>query len=363
MDWHSLDKLMEWFKTFLLLNPKMKNNLTYKTLKNFSEGKYSWNDYKKVKYWLDHIHDYQDAKQYLSEQWDEINEQEQPDEDSLKHIYYEIEHQIFAEERKTARKKRWFNHYQQAAAILLIPLLAFSAWSYFIGPSSTNDQAWVEINAPEGSRTQFSLPDGSTGWLNSGSKLKYNPVFEVRNVELQGEAWFDVQHDETVFTVKTKNMDIRVLGTQFNVMTYADEDFAEVVLENGSVEVLATHHLFEKTLAPGEKLKYVPQKNIFKVQQVDTKPYTAWKEGYLLLDNEILEIAVARMERWYNVDIEIEDETLRNYRFRATFQDEPLEEILRLLAISTPMDYTIEKRETSGKHIYPKKKVIIKQRK
>jgi transmembrane sensor len=341
----------------------MKNDVTYKTLKKFSEGKYSWNDYKKVKNWFNRIHDYQEAKQYLSEQWSEINKQDQPDEHSLKHIYYEIEHQILLEERKKARKERWLRLYQKAAAILLIPLLAFSACYYFIGQPSTENQAWVEINAPEGTRTQFSLPDGSTGWLNSGSKLKYNPVFEVRNVELQGEAWFDVQHDETIFTVNTENMDIRVLGTQFNVMTYAGESFAEVVLEEGKVEVQGTDAYFEKILAPGEKLKYLPDENRFGVQQVDTKPYTAWKEGFLLLDNEPLGIAVARIERWYNVDIEIKDETLRNYRFRASFQDEPLEEVLRLLAVSTPMEYTIEKREASDENIYRKKKVTIKLKK
>jgi len=348
--------------TLLLLNQKMKNDVTYKTLKIFSEGKYSWNDYKKVKNWFNRIHDYQEAKQYLAEQWNEFNEQEQPDEHSLKHIYYEIEHQIFAEERKKARQKRWLGFYQKAAAILLIPLLAFSAWYYFIGPPPIDSQAWVEINAPEGARSQFSLPDGSTGWLNSGSKLKYNPVFEARKVELQGEAWFDVQHDETIFTVNTENMDIRVLGTQFNVMTYSDINFAEVVLEEGKVEVQGTRGHFEKTLAPGEKLKLSLDENTFNVQQVDTKPYTVWKEGFLLLDNEPLELAVARMERWYNVDIEIKDETLKSYRFKATFEDEPLEEVLKLLAVSTPMEYTIEKREMTNNNIYRKKKVTIKRK-
>lgn len=342
----------------------MKNDVTYKTLKKFSEGKYSWNDYKKVKNWFNRIHDYQEAKQYLSEQWNEINEQEQPDEHSLKHIYYEIEHQIFTEERKKARKKRWLSFYQKTAAILLIPLLAFSAWYYFSGPPPTdNNQAWVEINAPEGTRTQFSLPDGSTGWLNSGSKLKYNPEFAARNVELQGEAWFDVQHDETIFTVNTDYMDVRVMGTQFNVMTYPDINFAEVVLEEGKVEVQGTDAYFEKILVPGEKLKYSLEENRFRVQQVDTKPYTAWKEGFLLLDDEPLETAAARIERWYNVDIEIKDEKLKNYRFKATFQDEPLEEVLRLLAMTTPMEYTIEKRETGDENVYRKKKVIIEQKK
>lgn len=340
----------------------MKNDVTYKILKNFSEGNYSWNDYKKVRDWFNRIHDYQEAKHYLSEHWNEINDQEQPDEHSLKHIYYEIEHQILLEERKKARKERWLRFYQKAAAILLIPLLAFSAWYYFIGPSPTDNQAWVEIVAPQGTRTQFSLPDGSTGWLNSGSKLKYNPVFKTRNVELEGEAWFDVEHDETTFTVKTQNLDISVLGTQFNVMAYSDLDFAEVVLEEGKVEVQGIEQYFERMLSPGEKLKFLPEENRYRVRQIDTKPYTVWKDGLLMLDNEPFELAILRLERWYNVDIEIKDEVLKSYRFKATFEDEPLEEVLRLLAFSTPMEYTIEKREITNENIYRKKKVTIKRK-
>jgi ferric-dicitrate binding protein FerR (iron transport regulator) len=76
-----------------------------------------------------------------------------------------------------------------------------------------------------------------------------------------------------------------------------------------------------------------------------------------------VETAVARIERWYNVDIEIKDETLKSYRFKATFQDEPLEEVLRLLAMTTPMEYTIEKREIVDENVYRKKKVIIEQKK
>ena len=338
----------------------MKNEATYKILRRFSEGKYSWNDYKKVKNWFDQIHNFQEAKEYLENHWKEINEQEDASEQSLKHIYYEVEYQILLEERRKERKKRWSNRYQKVAAILIIPLLAFSAWQFFNDFQSKNNAAWVEINAPEGSRTQFSLPDGSTGWLNSGSKLKYNPVFKERDVELKGEAWFDVEHNKNTFTVKTPNMDICVLGTQFNVMSYSDENFTEVVLEDGKVEVIGTYNYFEKELVPGEKLRYLPDANKFQVYQVDTKPYTAWKDGYLMLDDETLEQAVSRMERWYNVDIDIQNETLRNYRFKATFQDEPLEEVLRLMSISTPIEYTIEKRESNGDNFYEKKKVQIK---
>lgn len=342
----------------------MKDDLTYKTLEKFIKGEYSWNDYLKIKKWIDNIHDFKEAKEYLATHWDAENKEQQPDERSLKHVYYEVEHQIFREEQRLARKRKWWNVYRQAAAVLLIPLLALAAWFYLRDDVSTaGDLAWVEINAPEGTRTQFALPDGTMGWLNSGSALKYNPVFKTRQVELKGEAWFDVEHDESVFSVNTADMDIRVLGTQFNVMAYPDIEFAVVVLETGKVEIEGTKGYFEKTITPGEKLTFLPEENKYQVQQVETEPYTAWKDGYLMIDNETLEQAITRIERWYNADIEIKDETLRSYRFKATFQDEPLEEVLRLMAITTPMDYTIEKRQAGTDNIYKKKKVTIKQKK
>jgi ferric-dicitrate binding protein FerR (iron transport regulator) len=171
-----------------------------------------------------------------------------------------------------------------------------------------------------------------------------------------------VKHDETGFTVTTEEIDIKVLGTQFNVMAYPDVDFTEVVLEQGKVEVAGTSAHFEKTLAPGEKLIFLPKENKYQLKQVDTEAYTAWKDGYLMLNDETLENAAYRIERWYNVDIEIKDETLKNYRFKATFQDEPLEEVLRLMAISTPMEYTIEKREAGSDNVYKKRKVTIKRK-
>ena len=342
----------------------MKKEITYKTLENFSKGIYSWNDYLEVKHWITNIHDEKEAKEYLEKQWDAENSATQPDERSLRHIFYEVEHQIILEEKRQARKTKWLIIYKQAAAVLLIPLLIFTAWYLVNNKHFTENShaALVEINAPEGARTRFTLPDGTAGWLNGGSVLQYNPVFKTRHVILEGEAWFDVKHNETLFTVNTNRIDIHVLGTQFNVMAYPDVEFTVVVLENGKVEVGGTQARFEKTLAPGDKLTFFPGENKYRVQQVETEPYTAWKDGYLLIDNETLYQALARIERWYNADIEIRDETLKNYRFKATFQDEPLEEVLRLMALTTPMEYTIEKREIGADSLYEKKRVIIKRK-
>ena len=129
-----------------------------------------------------------------------INNQYKND-DSLNHIFEKIQYNILLEEKKETKKLLCGAIYQQVAAILLIPVLAFSLWYYFSAKTDNNvpaqelAQSWVEINAPDGARVEFFLPDSSRGWLNSGSKLKYPAVFKgERKVELTGEAWFDVKH-------------------------------------------------------------------------------------------------------------------------------------------------------------------------
>jgi transmembrane sensor len=340
----------------------MEKNIIYKTLEKFSNGNYSWNEYQKVKNWFENIHNFNDVKSFLKEQWNTLNQSDSPDDRSLDHLYRQIEYHILLEEKKEAKKINLWRIYRQAAAILLIPVLIFSVW-YFLREKTAadTDLAWVEIQAPHSSRIQFSLPDGSAGWLNSGSVLKYNPVFsKKRQVQLTGEAWFDVQPSDVQFQVKTADFNVNVLGTEFNVTAYEDDYFSQVVLVNGKVNVTGNKQILNQTLSPGERILVYPAENKFNIRTVDTESLTAWKDGLLLLDHEPLELAVKRIERWYNVEIIVEDELLKKYRFKATFEDEPLEEVLKLLSVSTPMDYTFEKREEDPDGIYKKKRVRIK---
>ncbi len=333
-------------------------------LRRYSSGKYSWYDYLKVKDWVSSIHEQPEVSQFLKTEWNKKNAEKNDNKKSLIHILNKIEHQILLEEIQKNKKARWLNLLSKAAAILFIPLLIFAVWSYFLHPSIQSKVAWAEIHSPEGARTQFSLPDGSTGWLNSGSILKYDPTFSnERVVELTGEAFFDVVHDNSTFKVRSGKTDITVLGTQFNVMAYSNINFTEIVLERGRIQVNGTEKTFSRILNPGQKLKFFPEENKIQIHKVDTKSYTAWKDGFLILDNETLEQASNRIERWYNVEIKIQDETLKNYRFKATFQGEPLEEVLRLMAISTPIKYTIEKRMTDPNNLYIKKKVTLELKK
>ena len=163
----------------------MRDNFDYNTLLNFSKGKYSYNDYLKVKNWFNRVEENMEMKEQLFAQWKELNNVDESKDDSLHHIFGKIQYTILLEEKKIAKNRVIWNFYRQAAAILIIPVLAFSLWYYISSKSfqptslpQSIAQGWVEINAPDGARVEFFLPDSSSGWLNSGAKLKYPSVFD-----------------------------------------------------------------------------------------------------------------------------------------------------------------------------------------
>ena len=334
--------------------------INYNTLLDFSKGKYSYNEYLKVKHWFTNVRDDAKFEEQLFDQFKELADT--TNSKSLHPIFEKIQYHILLEEKRNERKRNIWFYYRQVAAIL-IPLIAISASLYFsTKPSQTNAQAWLEINVPEGARIEFLLPDSTSGWLNSGAKLKYPAEFtRNRKVELVGEAFFKVKHIEfSDFTVGVKDMDIKVLGTKFNVSAYANEAVTEVVLKEGKVEINGTTAAFSHTLHPGEKISYNHETSSINSTAVDPNVYSAWTNGYLVIDNEPLSQVAKKLERWYSAEISIQDEALKNFRFKATFQEETLEEVLRFIAMTTPIAYKIENREQSSNGILKKKQVIIK---
>ena len=204
----------------------MTKPIYHKNIIRFLEGKYSYNDYLKVKQWLNEWEENPEIREELLTQWKEIHNNSVETCQSLQHIFEKIQYAILLEEKKSTRKSVLWNFYRQAAAILLIPVLAFSLWYYVsteksgvTGASPLMASSWVEINAPEGARVEFFLPDSTSGWLNSGSKLKYPSVFEQhRKVQLTGEAYFEVkQMVQSDFVVSVPDLDVKVLGTKFNI--------------------------------------------------------------------------------------------------------------------------------------------------
>jgi transmembrane sensor len=242
--------------------------------------------------------------------------------------------------------------------------------------ASADKIAQSEVSTKNGSRTKIQLPDGSSVWLNSSSKLVYNNEhfgIGVREVSLVGEAYFDVvKNPNKPFIIHTAKMDIKVLGTAFNVKCYPGEKTTETSLIRGSVEVTLKDRQEKIIMKPNEKLiinnddfksvvkvseqrvkqqPAISQKNspIIELGHVTLFPKdnliveTAWKENQLVFSNETLEEIAVKMERWYGVSIVIGSEKLKKEQLTGIFEKETVYQALNALQITTPFNYKVEK--------------------
>jgi len=239
---------------------------------------------------------------------------------------------------------------RQAAAVLVLSVVFSVAVNYFLNPKpkpETNEVVCQEIKAAFGTQTRLTLADGSAVWLNSGSTLKFPLSFdqtESREVTLKGEGYFEVKkNSRKPFIVNTSNLHVKVIGTSFNINAYEDEKHIEVALIEGKVELLKQlkgETVPVMTLNPSEIADYDTDNNhIHLKKETEINRYTAWKEGKIVFFDDPAEKVVSRLENWYNVDIEIADNRLLAYHFTATFGQESLDQVLKYLSISTPLNY------------------------
>lgn len=172
---------------------------------------------------------------------------------------------------------------------------------------------------PYGKRSKIKLSDGSTVWINSGSRLIYPATFgkTKREVYLEGEAIFDVSHNEALpFIVNSENQVIEVLGTVFNVNNYADEGTAFTVLKSGSVQIRYDQDTSESLrITPGTYASYNKSTKEITSRAVDTERFFSWREGVMIFKNDDLNTIMRTLSRYYNIDISIENEKLSRETF------------------------------------------------
>lgn len=247
-----------------------------------------------------------------------------------------------------AGKKETFAHwflqsYSKVAAILLLPLLLVSA--FILYTHFTTDVSIAEIRAPKGSRVQFTLPDGSVGYLNGGSSIKYATDFdEERLVALSGEGFFEVKKDEKhPFTVQTDVANIQVLGTRFDVCAYSTDPEIVTTLEEGAVKIWGKNSSVSALLKPGQQNKYDRETGKMRTLNVKTDLFTSWKDETLRFDNASFADVVKKMERWYGVRILLDPEMQNTERYTMTIRTESLREMMGLLSITMPLSYSIKK--------------------
>ncbi|WP_169472228.1 FecR family protein [Pedobacter hiemivivus] len=169
------------------------------------------------------------------------------------------------------------------------------------------------ISTPRGGQYQVNLPDGTRVWLNAESVIKFPISFvdlKERRVELQGEAYFEVEKDAAKpFFVSTDKQEVRVLGTHFNISSYKNELDTKTTLLEGSVKVrlLNTKRVSQKVLKPGDQSQIRATSAQINVVTVDPQSEIAWKNGRFFFENEPIEDIMKQIKRWYDVDVEYED--------------------------------------------------------
>lgn len=204
------------------------------------------------------------------------------------------------------------------------------------------------LKIPRGGEYRLKLSDGTIVFLNSESELRYPINFGtmLREVELKGEAFFEVAEDQQrPFVVKAEQVHVKVLGTSFNVNTY-DKDYIETVLVNGSVGIQVDGNDQEWRVKPNELARFDRKNKTIEVTEVDVLPYVTWKEGHFLFKNQSLEQIMDIMARWYDIKVEFQDESIRDLHFTGDIKRHAdFSVILKALTSSVNVDYKLNGHE------------------
>lgn len=250
---------------------------------------------------------------------------------------------------------KWYRTWSVAAvAIVLLGLITVTA--YWQGSRQIQSNfSDIVVEAPLGSKTKLTLPDGSTVWLNAGSKMVYSQGFGVsdRRLAFQGEGYFEVEkNDEMPFLVQTHDVNVTVVGTKFNFRNYPEDEEAVVELLEGKVAL--ENQLKEEAvryLSPNEKMVLHKATGEMDITSAKVKEATLWTENILLFDEDLLPDIVRELERSYHIQIEIENEDLKQTRFYGQFNqlEQNIYDVLDMLSETGKLKYHEE-----GKVIYLK---------
>jgi transmembrane sensor len=286
--------------------------------------------------------------------------------------------------QSSQKARRIYYRYAQIAALFLAVFTLGSLVSYLtLSPDhKIYGEGIFEISVPLGSRSRIVLPDSSIVWLNAGSMLSYPHDFNYteRLVKLEGEAYFDITTNPIKpFIVKTSHLDVKALGTQFNVKAYPDDNAILTTLVEGKLIIEMpgkerpliyaleprqsfTYQITEKsalrlnTFEPVIEENEKPEKAVIETPiPADSKPlllvksnirpekYTSWKDETWIIEGETMDDMAKMMERRFNTKIEMKSADLKRYRFTGKIKNETLEQVLEILSMTTPLKYTVGK--------------------
>lgn len=248
-------------------------------------------------------------------------------------------------------------HMYAYAALILATVITLLLW-WMMVPSTTaeklsEENAMTEADSkiqehviPKGKRSRILLEDGTQVWMNADSKLEYDETFltsKTREVTLKGEAYFEVTPDKTrPFIVHIQGVDIKVLGTAFNVKGYDGESQVEATLVHGKISIAGKGDKEQVTLAANQRAVFLKERKKLLVENnVEADTYTSWRKGVLVFEDQPVSEILPVLERTFNVTIHTDAATALDCRFTAKISNKSLQEVLELFKTSDTIVYNI----------------------
>lgn len=285
-------------------------------------------------------------------------------------------------------ENRWVVQLLKIAAVFIIAFFIGKYSDFFQNKKAGEDlnkiSNWnkmgnfIEVRAPKGSKAEVVLFDGTRVKLNANSSLKYSKQYNINNREvyLVGEAYFQVAKNKKIpFIVKTSDVNIRAVGTAFNVKAYPEEKKIETTLVNGVVEIRINNAKIGKnaklTLKPNQVAEFIKgtedlgisnpntttsQKfaekkdeapHIVVIQHIDPEIYTSWKDKQWIIEHEELGDLAIQLERRYDVAISFKNESLKGYKITGKLNDETLQQVLDAIKLTVPIAYDINHKQVT----------------
>lgn len=267
-------------------------------------------------------------------------------------------------------RKVYINLARIAAIFILAVIISVTYQKIFVktAGTQTGEITYQQVKAAFGTQSRIELPDGSIVFLNSGSSMRFPSTFAanpIRKVELTGEGHFSVtKNEEQPFLVVTDKFQVKVLGTTFSINAYSGNSLHTVALVEGKVNIIRPGQ--EEKIIEMQKnqvYSFDPASNKFSLRNDDNlNKYTQWVSGKIVFFDDHIHTVVEKLENWYNVDIEIADAKLESYRFTGTFMDEPIEQILDILNLTSNMQYKIYSAEKMADNTYSKRKIVLRSK-
>lgn len=291
----------------------------------------------------------QEVFEELQQVWQKIQSKAATYTPDANHYWKELSKRMEGGKKSEAPKAKvlslsYLRRYAAVACIFLVA--AFSACIYIgieLGRPELGEQTYTNLAG----KSMISLPDGSRVWLHTATSLAYSTDFEVedREVNVTGEAYFDIAHDKKKpFIVQTDGMKIVVHGTKFNVESFPESENTFVSLIEGSVSLET--NVEKRFLVPGETATFNKKNHSLRIERGDVEFSRSWADSQMVFNKKPLGYVCRFLSKWYNVDINLSPELTNKYMYTFTLRGETLEEILRLMSRINPIDYTFNEKNT-----------------